>query len=59
MRVNLSVFLSVIDGGEEIRIWNYNTKTTAYTGKKVDCPHIDADVISVWTMGNKIVIEVV
>lgn len=47
--MNLTQFLEVIDGGEVIRVADYNTRAALYAGKKVDCPAIDARVISVWT----------
>ena len=56
--MSLSMFLQVIDGGETIRVSNYNKGTTMYEGKKVDCPYFDVDVVSVWTLGGKMVIEV-
>ena len=58
MRINLSTFLSVIDGGENIRITNYNNKSAMYEGKKVECPFFDVDVVGVWTIDNKMIIEV-
>jgi hypothetical protein len=58
MRMNLSLFLSVIDGGEMIRVTNYNNHGTMYEGKKVCCPFFDVDVINVWTNDGKIIIEV-
>ena len=59
--MNLSAFLSVIDGGEVVRIVNYNSRVILYEGKKVDCPFFDVAVVgvwSLWTMGGKIIIEV-
>lgn len=58
MRMHLSVFLSVIDGGENIRVASYNDHHSLFDGKKVDCPYIDAEVVGVWTAGGKIIIEV-
>ena len=60
--MNLAQFLEVIDGGEVIRVSDYNDHRALYVGKKVDCPAIDARVISVWTCTTsgdaKIIIEV-
>lgn len=59
MIMNLSMFLSVIDGGENIRVTSHNDRHAIYEGKKVDCPFIDAEVIVVWAdRGGKIIIEV-
>ena len=58
MRISLSMFLQVIDGGETIRVTDYNKKMTMYEGKKVDCPFFNVDVIGVWTLDGKMVIEV-
>jgi len=58
MKINLSMFLSVIDGGEVIRIADYNNHRTMFEGKKVMCPFFDVDVIGVWTNNGKIIIEV-
>lgn len=61
--MNLAQFLEVIDGGEVIRVYDYNAHGVLYAGKKVDCPAIDARVINVWTLPTsgeaRIVIEVV
>ena len=58
MRMNLSTFLSVIDGGEIVRITDCNSKRTKFEGKKVMCPFFDVDVIGVWTSNGRIIIEV-
>lgn len=58
MRISLSMFLSPIDGGEVVRITNYNDKRTLFEGKKVMCPSFDVDVIGVWTNNGRIIIEV-
>ena len=58
MRMNLSTFLSPIDGGEIVRITDSNSKRTMFEGKRVMCPFFDVDVIGVWTNNGRIVIEV-
>lgn len=58
MKVRLSTFLSPIDGGEIVRIADYNNKRTMFEGKKVMCPYFAYDVIAVWTSNGRIVIEV-
>ena len=58
MKISLSLFLSVIDGGEVVRITNYNNHSTMFEGKKIMCPFFDVDVIGVWTNNGKIIIEV-
>ncbi len=58
MKMSLSMFLQVIDGGETIRVADYNKRMTMYEGKKVDCPFFNVDVISVWVLDGKMVIEV-
>ena len=58
MRISLSMFLSPIDGGEAVRITDYNNKRTLFEGKKVMCPPFDVDVIGVWTNNGRIIIEV-
>lgn len=58
MRMNLSIFLSVIDGAEVIRIKDYNNGRTMFEGKKVMCPFFDVNVIGVWTSNGRIIIEV-
>lgn len=58
MRMNLSMFLSPIDGGETIRICDRISRRAMFEGKKADCPFFDVDVIGVWTLDGKIVIEV-
>ena len=58
MKMNLSMFLSVIDGGEVVRITNYNSRETMFEGKKDVCPFFDVDVIGVCTSDRKIIIEV-
>ena len=57
MKMNLSMFLSVVDGAENIKIIRHQVHTL-YEGAKVNCPFIDADVVGVWTVGGKIIIEV-
>jgi hypothetical protein len=61
--MNLSMFLTVIDGQETIRIKNYNSGRTEFEGPKFMCPFIDADVIAVYTIkegstAGRIIIEV-
>ena len=58
MKMTLSMFLSVIDGGEVVRITDYNNHRTMFEGKKVMCPTFDVDVIGVWTNNERIIIEV-
>ena len=58
MNIHLSKFLSPIDGGEVVRITDYNNRRTLFEGKRVMCPFFDVDVISVWTNNGKIIIEV-
>ena len=58
MQISLSMFLSPIDGGEVVRITDYNNRRTLFEGKKVMCPSFDVDVVSVWTNNGKIIIEV-
>lgn len=58
MKMSLSMFLSVIDGGEMIRVTNYNNHCTMFEGKKFECPYFDVDVVGVWTTDKKIIIEV-
>jgi hypothetical protein len=61
--MRLANFLEVIDGGEVIRVYDYNTHYVLYAGKKADCPAIDARVMGVWTLTTsgeaRMVIEVV
>ena len=59
MRLSLSIFLMPIDGGEIVRISDHNNKRTIFEGKKVMCPEIDADVVTVWTNNERIIIEIV
>lgn len=59
MKISLSMFLSPIDGGEVVRITDYNNRRTLFEGKKVMCPSFDVDVVSVWTCNERIIIEVV
>lgn len=56
--MSLSMFLSVIDGEEFVRVTDYNNRTTMYDGKKVNCPFFDVDVVGVWTLDRKMIIEV-
>lgn len=58
MKMNLSLLLTVIDGGETVRITDYNNHRVMFEGKKVMCPFFDVDVIGVWTNDGKIIIEV-
>ena len=52
------MFLSSIDGGEVVRITDYNNRRTMFEGKKAMCPFFNVDVIGVWTNSGKIIIEV-
>ena len=58
MRMSLAMFLSCIDGGETVKIADYNSRRAMFEGKKVMCPFFDVDVVTVWTLDGKIVIEV-
>lgn len=59
MRISLSMYLSVIDGNEVVRIKDYNHQRTFFEGRKFMCPCIQSDVMAVYTRDGRIVIEVV
>ena len=57
MRMNLSMFLSVVDGLERIKVRS-GYAGTMFVGQKYNCPFFDVEVVGVWTEDNMIVIEV-
>ena len=60
MLINLSVFLELVDGTEDIKVVDHHKGLkTIYEGVKYNCPFIKGDVCAVYTTKGKIVIEVV
>jgi hypothetical protein len=60
MLINLSVFLKLVDGTEDIKVADqHNGLKTIYEWVKHSCPFIKGDVCAVSTTRGKSVIEVV
>lgn len=58
--MNLAQLLEVIDGAEQVRIKEYNTQKTLYSGQKADVFGVEygSKVVAVYTTDGEFCIEI-